>query len=208
MCPGYREQSELVFRHANVASLQKRTGARKKRVPDQRSPAGSSSLCSSNSSVIDLCENGGPPLSLQAVAIPAQINESGKARAIARTLVRFCAAVIDSTASGLLGFLPELIIECGDRECLLLTADLFSTAFLVVQQQTTKAASGSAVAMGDVTEGLRSKQLQLYGRALRSVNQTLTMPDESAQDFTIMAVWLLGHYEASPVFFTHTVNTK
>jgi hypothetical protein len=74
-----------------------------------------------------------------------------------------------------------LLHETPDRSCLGLTTDLFAAATVT-----------SAALLNE------PKTRELYGRTLQSINDALRHPTESLEDYTIIAVWMIGNYEVSP----------
>ena len=102
------------------------------------------------------------------------------ARSITLILDRFSHVHNGRKTFGWLDFLPGLFQEAPDNSCLTLTADLFANAYRCQLPD----ASGS-----------ERKIHRLYGNTLKSVNNALADPARSLDDATIIAVWLLGHYE-------------
>jgi hypothetical protein len=88
---------------------------------------------------------------------------------------------------GLLDFLPTLLEDSKDDDCLRITTDAFANAFLATQ------------AFKDPARDPHSSSI--YRKALRELSKAIACQRDCSEDKTLAAIWILGKYEmlvASP----------
>ncbi len=183
-CPGYREEIDLFFHNENATSVVQR----KRKKTDKRQAT--ENVTKPGTSIPR--ERRSPPGSTRrdqftAVFAPApapnfdlQVSRPPRSHSVSIILDRFASLLQGKKSFGFLDFLPSLFQESPENSCLGLTTELFVKAH-----------------MSQISNSTSDEwQIQeLYGRTLQSVNSALAHPTESLEDSTMVAVWLLGHYE-------------
>ncbi|KAH8896221.1 hypothetical protein GQ53DRAFT_838460 [Thozetella sp. PMI_491] len=185
-CPGYRAESDLIFRNEDTHSVARRKqkkATKGEAVVTIRGSKGPSSAA--------------PRRGRAHASVPGR---SHAARSVAdyrllrsptlsytqlKPAVAMIFTLFSQTPSkgegrfGRLDFLPDMLHETRETSCLALTADLF-------------------VAMHSLKPHAPPKGLgreELYGRSLMAIRHALGQPSKRVEDETIVAVWLLGIYE-------------
>ncbi|KIX08156.1 uncharacterized protein Z518_02812 [Rhinocladiella mackenziei CBS 650.93] len=196
-CPGYRDESDLLFRVENPASFADGTTRDRRRKhggkapPDARQHSTAPAQSSEN--------EGGPAGSTNTGGVLIRADsqdtvifsgwyltpsrnsaECWDSQALPLCLSNIRAPVQHRMVFGFLGFLPEMIARSGEESSVALTCRAIAQAFITNQLRTPEAQSQRGIA---------------YGKALTSTNAVLRDPALQTQDETLTCVWLLSLYE-------------
>ena len=199
ICPGYRGQLDSVFHNENPSSIQQK----RRRRPQQAlsPPTFSPDNTGGAAAALQAVRNVSPAASVQsftsvdssldidagfAILPPAtfdlQLSAPPHSRSITLILDQFVNIMRGQRAYDWLDFLPSVFQETPDNSCLARAADLFATAH-------------RSQLLHDASNEMQLKRQ--YGRTLQSIKTALADPSKTLEDTTLIAVWLLGHYEVS-----------
>ncbi|KAF6824616.1 hypothetical protein CMUS01_10168 [Colletotrichum musicola] len=174
-CPGYRDEQDVRFQHADAATFERRRRKKKDAAEAEReetaSPASWASSPSSHESLSSLSSS---PSSVSSVSLSSPLPRSVRQHWTAE-----CIPLVLGCYSSI-AFLPGLFRGVGEDHCLVRTGQVFARAYV----------------MNRSPSGADYRDLSTYlGKALASVSSAIRDPEAYASDATIVAVWLLGNYE-------------
>ncbi len=186
ICPGYRGQLDAVFHNENPSSIQQKRRRRPQQSPSPPggatrnvSPAASLQSFTSVDSSIDI----DPRFAILSPAtFDLQLSAPRHSRSITLILDQFVNILNGQRAYDWLDFLPSVFQETPDNSCLGRAADLFATAH-------------TSQLLHDTSNEMQVKRQ--YGQTLQSIKTALADPFKRLEDTTLIAIWLLGHYEVS-----------
>lgn len=201
-CPGYRDASDIAFKHEDIISLKNSYGrkARKEAVaaiscPQARQKAASGkdllTTLAKNEHVVPQREVLNTIHERQSSPLTPMYNvlsQTLSAHAAPLILHQYSAAVPGCGGNswprifGYHSFLPTLLRR-QDENCLSLAVEAWADAYMSNQSQATLKAD--------------YRPSTYYGKALRAVNKSLRNSEESSKDTTLAAIWVLGNYEVS-----------
>ncbi|KAK5198599.1 hypothetical protein LTR92_001070 [Exophiala xenobiotica] len=184
VCPGYREEQDLVFHNQSTASYAKKS-RKPKEHRNREAVVNGKYSASSTSTVSPLSDQESRAVYVDCVrppSLPPRIVADWNTYIVPVVLHYLSSRTDGPRFYGYLDFLPELYRETGDDagSCLILATNAVAKAY---------------VTNLSVSSVNRNGHVQTYGRALKATNSALGDPLERVKDSTIIAVWLLGVHE-------------
>ncbi|KAK5205677.1 hypothetical protein LTR47_007593 [Exophiala xenobiotica] len=184
VCPGYREEQDLVFHNQSTASYAKKS-RKPKEHRNREAVVNGKYSASSTSTVSPLSDQESRAVYVDCVrppSLPPRIVADWNTYIVPVVLHYLSSRTDGPRFYGYLDFLPELYRETGDDagSCLILATNAMAKAY---------------VTNLSVSSVNRNGHVQTYGRALKATNSALGDPLERVKDSTIIAVWLLGVHE-------------
>lgn len=193
MCPGYREQHDLVFRNANPTTLGKKRAKRAPAKEDEdgykSSPADSSTRSNSPAS---FSSNGGTLLTFDSqVHLPGERATLTALTTISRPLSEHWtthSVPILLNVYSALDFLHNIYRINSRNGPLLWAAHLFTRTYVTNIRY--------PVSIYKESEAETKRELGTYlGKTLSAVNAALKEPDGAFRDDVLATVWILANYE-------------
>ncbi|KAF6811492.1 hypothetical protein CPLU01_15102 [Colletotrichum plurivorum] len=188
-CPGYRDEQDVRFQHADAATFERRRRKKKDAAeaeregetasqivgvalsPETASPASWASSPPSHESWSSLSSS---PSSVSSVSLSSPL-----LRSVRQHWTAECIPLVLGCYSSI-AFLSGLFRGVGEDHCLVRTGQVFARAYV----------------MNRSPSGADYRELSTYlGKALASVSSAIRDPEAYTSDATIVAVWLLGNYE-------------
>jgi hypothetical protein len=191
-CPGYRTDHDLFFRNESVISVEGRSRRRQFPTRSRASDTPSSdedqsnSLSSSLGSAVKNLQSSITPYHQSTPALLLVVNEDWRSHSVPRLIQHFSSALGAGQHDGTHNFFPILLQGAGENSCLRLVTKVFAHSFFkrIHHQESPH----------------DPQDVDMVGRALKSVNAALRHPSECHNDATVVAVWLLSIYEVCPPF--------
>ncbi|KAH8878814.1 hypothetical protein GQ53DRAFT_834653 [Thozetella sp. PMI_491] len=171
VCPGYRAELDLLFRHEDAGSVVRRTKTKRRGPSGPRTPTRTSPGAEK-----DQPGDAGPSSDLRL----SYFQHGGSLAAVLDRFAEPPSQGGGGGGGGLIAVLPSLFQEAQNDSCLGLVADLFAHVHKTGRSDAAYKSSRSWL---------------VYGKALRSINAALASPQKRLEDQTIVAIWLMGHCE-------------
>lgn len=196
-CPGYRDESNLIFKHESVNSLSGLAGARDRRRTKSEDPSARDAPSGSAiSEIIARQDTGKLSLDVGCLrkiddfvlreeyhdAFDPQTPYVWEENAVILALSLFSHDAGDYRNWGYMEFLPSMFEEASTQSPFKLACTALGLAFLANRFESPEA---------------RWMRDQAFGTALKATNSSLGDPKLSIQDEVPVAIWLLGNYEVS-----------
>lgn len=181
VCPGYRDQQELVFRHANPSTVKQR---RKRK--DATAAAGDKDggTEGDDSKAIVTCpgfvESRGEPAAntVGSMILHGQVTEHWTAQSVPLLLDVYSA----------MSFLRNVYATDCSNGPLLWSAHIFTRTYIMNVRYPTQIENAVRVQT--------QRELGMYmGKTLRAVNRALSTPDGAQRDDILATVWILANHE-------------
>ncbi|GKT48145.1 beauvericin cluster-specific repressor BEA4 [Colletotrichum spaethianum] len=177
-CPGYRDDQDLRFQHTDAVSFGHRRGKRQQQIHPPSSPGALEVIAltpESTASPVSSQESGSPgyqSAGTPPLPVPRSVRQHWTAESIPLVIGLYSS----------LDFLPKLFKDVRQDHCLVLASHVFTRAYVINRFR----------------PRMDQRELSVcLGNALASVQEAVKSPKVYAADSTIVAVWLLGNYEAS-----------